>query len=164
MLNTKKIKNYAYFFMLFMTMTTLVTSCKKYEDGPFISFRTRKERVVNSWKFSQALYNGLEVTNGTIDTSINYSKSSIGFDDAGRFSLYLVQKDSGSLQQNGNWFFQKKDEELLLEFDNGSSIVWEILKLKEQELHIRQELDGNNTFIFKFTPTTPIKKKFLGIF
>ena len=39
--------------MLIALTTTLLPACKKYEDGPYISFVSRKERVVNAWKIDK---------------------------------------------------------------------------------------------------------------
>ena len=48
---------------LFLILICFVTfSCKKYEDGPTVSLRTKKARVVNKWKVDSYYINGVDKT------------------------------------------------------------------------------------------------------
>ena len=75
-------------FVLFCIITSalLLTECKKYPEGPSISFRTKKARIINSWKVSKYLENNVDLTtnfNNVFDSeNINFGKYNIG-DGAG---------------------------------------------------------------------------------
>lgn len=45
------------FFVLFVTLVAL-SSCKKYEDGPLISFRSKADRAANEWIVTGYQVNG----------------------------------------------------------------------------------------------------------
>ncbi len=69
-------------FILVIHSLIVIPSCKKGEDDPFISFRSRDARITAKWKLvnyeSQSSYNGsssTQVLNGSIYTSTNSSGS-----------------------------------------------------------------------------------------
>lgn len=56
-------KNYTKFFgyaLLFISIITLLDSCKKSPEDPFLSFRSRKQRVVNDWIATEYTVNGVD--------------------------------------------------------------------------------------------------------
>ena len=78
----KKQKNtLALLFIVFGLIT--FTGCSKYEEGPGISFRTKKSRVVGEWKVTTFKYNGLDYLNQSISdvfycslgSSFNYTNT-----------------------------------------------------------------------------------------
>ena len=40
----------------------IFSGCKKYKDGPLISFRSKTERISNTWKFQKYIVNGIDST------------------------------------------------------------------------------------------------------
>ena len=40
----------------------IFSGCKKYKDGPLISFRSKTERIANTWKFQKYIVNGIDST------------------------------------------------------------------------------------------------------
>lgn len=50
--------------ILFFAFAILVSvsSCRKYEEGPNVSLRTKKARITNNWKYESAQVNGNEVS------------------------------------------------------------------------------------------------------
>jgi hypothetical protein len=50
-----KIK-FIYIYLIFV----FLFSCKKYEDGPLVSFRTKKTRITGVWKLDKIIVNGVE--------------------------------------------------------------------------------------------------------
>ena len=48
-------------------------SCKKYPEGPMLSFRTRTARVANTWKVGSCTINGTDFT--STYTNMNYSET-----------------------------------------------------------------------------------------
>lgn len=47
---------------LFLSSICIFSGCEKYKDGPKISFRSRTERVANTWKFSKYIQNDSDQT------------------------------------------------------------------------------------------------------
>ncbi|HNF72960.1 MAG TPA: hypothetical protein PLP34_11115, partial [Chitinophagaceae bacterium] len=48
--------------VLALLMMSGMTACRKYEEGPNISLRTKKARITNNWKYESAQVNGVEVS------------------------------------------------------------------------------------------------------
>ena len=47
--------------ILFLTLMVVgFSSCKKYEEGPSLSFRSIKQRITNTWKIESYSINGAE--------------------------------------------------------------------------------------------------------
>jgi len=127
------------FKMLFFAIgisTLALTSCKKYEDGPMISFRTRAERVANTWKVDNYKVNGTDYTSLVSGYSETYTKG-------GGYSY-----EWGVLGGSGTWKFQHNDEEIALTgVDNQNDHTLVILKLEEKEFWYYY-LDGNDKYEF----------------
>lgn len=105
---------------------TALTSCKKYEEGPSLSLRSRKARVANTWKIEQYLVNGSDQTSGINALLPNYTET---YDKDGNYS-FAYTNNSGS----GRWEFQNSDLEIKRNgVSNQSSETLIILKLKEKE-------------------------------
>lgn len=114
--------------LLFMMVVAIVAigteGCKKYPDGPTISFRTRTARVANTWKIGSVMINGHDVT--STYNNINYSET---YTKDGSYS-YSSSLGSGS----GKWAFENSDAQIKRNGVSGqSSEDLTILKLKEVE-------------------------------
>jgi hypothetical protein len=46
--------------LLVLMVSGSMTSCRKYEEGPNISLRTKRARVTNNWKIESAQVDGIE--------------------------------------------------------------------------------------------------------
>jgi hypothetical protein len=122
-----------------MAIITLVfaDSCKKYEEGPSLSLRSRKARVANSWKVEQYLLNGSDQTSSINVLLPNYREV---YDKEGNYS-FSYDNQSGS----GKWSFQNDDMEIKRNgVSNQSSETLIILKLKEKEFWYKI-VDGSDT-------------------
>ena len=146
--------------LAFLIVALLVCGCK-YDDGPFISLRSKEARVVNSWAYDLVLHNGLDVTSGSSELSVDYTQSSIGFNNDGRFSTIIseIGADSTivSLQYDGSWFFQDKKKMIELVFDSpfppsGETKSLFITQLREKVLWL-EEVQGINLVEYRLTPT-----------
>ena len=113
--------------------SALFGACKKYEEGPVVSVRTKKERMVNDWQVDEA-----KAKDGS-DRSSNYDGQVWEFTDDHEF---VVELDSSQGSISGKWHFQNDREELyisgglFLSFYEGS---YEILRLKEEELWLKRK-------------------------
>ena len=102
------------------------TSCKKYEDGPTISFASKKSRVVNTWKIDEEIYDG-----NTVTLTADQKAATVEFKKDGS-----VVYTSGSMSYAGTWAFADSKKELQITFA-GTTSTSTILKLKSKELWLK---------------------------
>lgn len=104
-----------------------VTGCKKYEEGPGFSLRSKKERVANNWKIVYA-YDYKD----SIDVTQDYVGETWEFTKWGEFT----ERDNGSIDKTGTWEFANDKERITIKFpldvDN-----YDILKLREDEIWLK---------------------------
>jgi hypothetical protein len=118
--------------VLFFSLLTFVFSCSKYEDGPAISLRTKKHRLVNSWAVKQVLVNGNDSTTAFLTTFANFI---LRIDKPGSYQMKYSYNAAILTTEDGTWVF-KNDKEYLV-FDPSNFIdpyERKILRLKEKEL------------------------------
>jgi hypothetical protein len=102
-------------------VVTIVSSCRKYEEGPMISFRSRTSRVANDWTVKSVYVNAEEdAANAAVGKLFTFTKE-------GRFT---INNDS-----TGKWRFLENAEIIYLKFDDKvTTKEYTISKLKEKEL------------------------------
>lgn len=122
----------------------LLASCGKYEEGPNISFRSKKARIANDWVLDEMYING-ELQNLSAESrSIIYSLTKDG-------KIKTQVSFLGQLlEATGNWEFYDNKEELKTSITYTFLIsytdvkIFKILRLKEKELWLeRTEQNGN---------------------
>jgi len=124
-------------------------SCSKYEDGPLISFKSKSNRLINSWMYVTVLRNGNNIT--FVDTVQNYPASSIGFNDDNRFTqIDFTNQENVTL--DGDWKFSQKKDSLILNYDD-LAIERRLLiaRLKSNSFQF-EELIDNNLFEYDCFP------------
>lgn len=124
------------YILLAFLLPVFFTGCKKYVEGPALSFKSKLERVSNHWKLSQLIVNGK-------DETANFTEFEALFLDSGTFELYL-----GALKiQEGSWEFSAKKESIIMSgkdiLNQPFSYEWEIIRLKEKELWTKEDEGGN---------------------
>lgn len=127
-------------FLLPVLAAFMLNSCK-YEDGPALSFRSRKERVANTWKLDKYTINGVD---NTLNYNTMFSTARWTFNKNGGLMYSYVLPDT-IITAVGDWEFTSSDEAINLRFINLIDTFKQtitILKLKEKE------------FWFKHTDTT----------
>ena len=121
--------------MLAIFAATLFTSCSKYEEGPLISFRSKKARIANTWQIEQALEDGEDVT----ENYDQYELEMLDDGDASLAALYTVGDLTFEYETSGTWEFEDSKEQLLLDFeDDNADRLYDILRLKENELWLKE--------------------------
>lgn len=115
-------KNKAVFIFAFSFIIALVfEGCNKYEDGPNISFRSRTDRVANTWKIDNYKINDDDFTSLVSGYSETFTKN-------GAYNYSW-----GILNGSGTWAFQNSDNEIKLSgTDSQASRTLVILKLEEK--------------------------------
>ncbi len=121
---------------LIIIIVLSIASCKKYPDGPFLSLRSKTERVANAWRVGQAIDNGSDVTS-------DYNKYELTTTKGGNASLSAKYKFLGINYEyvtNGTWVFVSDKEKISFNFENDDAdAVYQILKLKEDEMWLKKD-------------------------
>jgi len=120
----------------------VLTNCKKYDEGPCLSFRSKKDRVVGKWQTDRWFVNKVEQASAMLyDQKHEFTKD-------GKYLWSGTNPYTGvSSGSEGTWEFRSRKEQLVLglpdEFDGQMQYqVWDILKLKNNELWL-EKIDGN---------------------
>ena len=125
--------------LLAFTVTLLATSCKKYDDGPMFSLRSKTERISNTWRVDKATNGGNDVTS-SFD---QYELQLLSNGDATLAALYSLGSLSFDFETTGTWSFEDSKEDLRLDFENDAADrTYEILRLKEDELWLQDNGGG----------------------
>ena len=89
-----------------MIVATLWTACKKYDDGPLISLRSRSERVANNWRVEKAIDNGKDVSGDFDKYNVSLSKGGNAYLTA-HYTFIGVEYNYAT---NGTWRFENNEE------------------------------------------------------
>lgn len=135
-----------------LVMGISFSGCKKYEEGPTLSLRTRTHRVVGSWVVEQVFeipINGTK-TDRTADYKTAYANFVWKFEKDEDYLVTYNPYSIGTYNEPGRWEFGGDDINILLFPDNGNGSfigsLWRILRLKEKELWMKT-VNGNGTTI-----------------
>ena len=87
-------------------------SCKKYDEGPRLSWYSKKTRISGSWIYWKVTYND-------IDSTKNFLQSTIIFDKNGTF-VYVNQEEEEAIYAiPGQWELIENKEKLRLAIDTS---------------------------------------------
>jgi hypothetical protein len=134
--------------ILFSLIVFFAASCTKYEYGPGVSFRTKKNRISNTWVIDIVKKNGIIQTNHprfeiTIKKDGNISKTDTLLNASGGDSIVI---------KTGLWEFDNKVENVLVLFADRFGIqeshIWRILKLANTEFWY-EEADSLNLLEYR---------------
>jgi hypothetical protein len=113
-----------------------IGACKKYEDGPAFSLRSKAARVANNWKIAEALDNGNNVTS-------DYNKYELDLTKDGHAELSIDYNFFGGnlkYTTSGTWTFVSEKEKISFDYENDQADnVYKILKLKEKEMWLKED-------------------------
>lgn len=113
--------------VLFVAIGLGMNSCKKYDEGPMLSFRSKTARLVNVWVVSKVVSSDVDVTD-------QYKDEVRTFNEDGTYTL-----EENSTTENATWAFDEKKEAIILtEATAGTQEVLNILMLKNKELTFEQ--------------------------
>ena len=129
------------FAVVAMALVTF-SSCGKYEEGPGISLRSKKARVVNTWVIEKYLVNGEDLTSQILLFLGSYSME---YKKDGTFVM-LIDGES----EVGTWSFDSKKENLELMYDGSTSKdLSKILRLTNNEMWLVED-DGSDKYEIHF--------------
>lgn len=114
-------------FALGFTFT--FTGCKKYEEGPGLSLRSKKSRLVNEWKLDKLISSS---SSSTPEMTM----------DIKRDGTVTITYSSSSSERK--WDLSSSKESLTIT-GTTSGTTYDIIKLKSKELWLRE---GNDEYQF----------------
>ena len=124
----KKISNKV---LLILAIAIGFSGCQKYEDGPWLSLLTKKQRVTGDWEVKKLM------SDGTNQIGMYGQTLDMEFDKDGDFRLRVgidYNGYTGSETYTGEWEFSSDKEEIELDFDDGTYQEIEITRLTNKEL------------------------------
>ncbi len=141
----KRIANLLFFAFV---LVVSISSCRKYEEGPNVSLRTKKARVTNNWKYESAQVNGVEVS---LDPY--YAKQKHYFYRDGKYIQTIIDPitlEARNIQ--GTWALYDNDRKIAITTKNFSGNIdstsdYNILKLFEKQMWLRT-VDNSREFHF----------------
>lgn len=131
-------------------LTVGFLSCSKYEEGPGISFRSKKERLANSWRIESITVNGIERAAEPL-----FAKQKHYIYEGGSYIINIIDPLTLEAEDiQGTWTLYDDDKKLAVNRTNYNGVTdslenYQILKLKEKSLWLRS-LD--NTREYHFAP------------
>ena len=129
-----------------------VTGCGKYEEGPSVSLRTKKARVVGTWEIEKVMENGVDITT---DIRAVIASESIEFkkDETFTASQTLTSLFGGGTDsQSGTWAFASDKEKIstsTTENNVTTTTTVDILRLTNKEFWTK-EVDGSDTYEYHY--------------
>lgn len=128
------------FSSICVLLITCATSCKKYEDGPALSLRTKKSRFANEWKYQQIIApNGSNITASGANVTFEFTKDG---------NAIITQ---GTSSVTGTWqFASDKDNVVVTTGSSGNAFTMHITRLKEKELWYT--IENNGTYQYRMIP------------
>jgi hypothetical protein len=106
-----------------------ISSCKKYEEGPGFSLKSKIARLTGEWEVVEI---------DKIDIPAD-EKIILEFEKDGDFK-FAYEYYYNSYSYKGNWEWASDKESLNIDMD-GDIVKWDILKLTNKELWFENESD-----------------------
>ena len=121
--------------------------CKKYEDGPALSFRSPVKRVSNHWRVDQAYEINAQETNDVTNITEMFEDYSVEYFENGTFMSYAHSHNPDTtFIQEGIWDLIESEQTLRI-FNTEPQTLPEqlkmrILRLMEKQLWVEQDRDS----------------------
>jgi len=145
--------------LILIVIAAITEGCKKYSDGPLISFRSVRKRLFGDYtltKYTVNVLDSLSLYNDSLDVKIHcFSRE----DDSNiYFNVYGNRKDGSysdfamiCLLINKNKILKVLDTQGLSigtgPFGKGKKPEWEILRLTNKELYMKTTYNGKEYYV-----------------
>ncbi|MEM7037578.1 MAG: hypothetical protein AAF570_11415 [Bacteroidota bacterium] len=120
-----------------MVLVVVLNSCKKYDDGPSFSLRSKMNRLTGTWEL-------VSVINGSIPTGITFF---FEFDKDGDFT-WTYDYGQYRYAYSGDWEWEDQKETIEITLDNEVT-EFKVKRLSNKELNIEYSY-GNSTQEWQF--------------
>lgn len=137
-------------FLFAIALLVLTPSCSKYPDGPGFTIRTKNNRMVNDWKLTSYLVNGVEFVDAIPSLKMVIEKDGT----YSRYSTELVLNQLQSTFEHGTWSFNDEKTGLFLLKDGADlPIQFTIRELRAKKL-VMQYYNKLTNITYLYTYTT----------
>jgi hypothetical protein len=136
------------YFILFVFLSGIFCTCKKYPEGLFISLRTAQQRLLGTWRVEKYLVDGIDST---------ASKYPMQNTLACYYSfIHEGAVGDGCYQATGSWEFNNGQSSLMLFSGNtpvsplflSTHTEWVILKLTNKKMHLKIDFSAKKYEIY----------------
>ncbi|MFH1380033.1 MAG: hypothetical protein ABII23_07125, partial [bacterium] len=127
-------------------------SCKKYPEGPLISFRTPEQRLIGTWEITEFEIDGQDF----MDSLKNHPAYCLYWFNYGT----AIGIDFGSGLNSGNIDFENKKKELCFQYYSNPSTAygpldynntcWDILRLTNEEMKLSTDFIDGKEYVVSF--------------
>lgn len=156
------------FFIIFITIILVFfTGCKKYPEGPNLSFRSAVKRISGVWDVETFYVNDINLTEN-FKSNKHYTELVIVTEDCLKpsfldFDIMEINNGSPYLNYSYYWDFTNDKKNIICEYANECQsidtlninfnidlfidkidIEWQILRLTQNELWLKTEYNNNN--------------------
>jgi hypothetical protein len=137
------------FIILALTLVVSTPSCSKYPDGPGFSLRTKTNRIVNDWKLTSYMVNGVEFIDAVPQIKMVIEKDGT----YSRHSTELVLNQLQSEFEHGTWEFNdEKTSMFLLKEGADLPVEFSIRELRAKKFVIQYYNKLTNiTYLYTYT-------------
>jgi hypothetical protein len=129
--------------LLFVAMGS-ISSCKKGEDDPGISLRSRKARFANKWTLVKYEKNGVQESMDDILLIYDTDKDG-GLKETAQGAIFGTTVQT---IRTGTWEFVSDKEDVRITIDSNID-TYEIQRLANNELWLK-ETEGGDTYVYYF--------------
>jgi hypothetical protein len=134
-------RNYSRIMLLALVVALVLPACKKYPEGPAVSFRSKTARLVNQWKIEKVISDGQDVTVNYTTAMPNFIAE---FKENGDMVLSYTSPGGGTTTWTDQWEFNK-DKTGVNITEAGVTVLSTILMLKNDELWLKKTITNTLT-------------------
>jgi len=132
-----------------LVVLVVFNSCSKYPNGSNFTLLTKTNRVVNDWKLTSYLVNGVEFVDAVPELKMVIEKD-------GTYSRYSINHVLNQLQsqfEHGTWVFNDDQTSLfLLKYNADLPVQYSIRELRANKLVIQYYNKVTNvTYIYTYS-------------
>lgn len=130
--------------LVVMAAAMIMPSCKKYEDGPTLSLRSKKARLVNEWKVDRVYENAIDITTAYIQYMPDYT---LNIKENGEIVNSYNDQNGQVNTWSATWAFNS-DKSAIIITTGGVAVTYDITRLKNDELWLKKTYtDGGLTTV-----------------
>jgi len=125
---------------ILLVVSCLSVQCGLYDEGPDLSFRSKIERISNTWQIEQAFKDGEDISN-----TYNYWKITLT-PEGYFFFFFSLDNSTFNINFTGTWELSDDKKTIIVYIQEGLGNTtvqnYEIIRLKENELWIKRLEDN----------------------
>lgn len=138
----KKIKSTLLIVLAVSVLMPVLEGCKKYEEGPMISFKSKTKRLAQVWTISDRMVDGAS------ELDSYHSSLTVEFTADG----FYQEKSGSTIEFEGQWIFNDSKKKIGIKYTGETEYEYfEIVKLKGKELWLKGE-DGTSVVETQYVP------------